>query len=71
MKTILKIILTLLILLFNIGLNAQKKKADFNVQIDSILKTKPNTYKGINTVKDNKCYWLSDICDVKLLFVLA
>ncbi|WP_226789258.1 tetratricopeptide repeat protein [Polaribacter reichenbachii] len=27
---------------------AQKKKADFNTQIDSILKTRPTTYKGIN-----------------------
>ncbi len=33
---------------FYISINAQKKKADFNVQIDSILKTKPTTYKGIN-----------------------
>lgn len=28
--------------------NAQKKKVNFNTQIDSILKTKPSTYKGIN-----------------------
>ena len=35
-------------LFFFISANAQKKKVDFNVQIDSILKTKPKTYKGIN-----------------------
>jgi tetratricopeptide (TPR) repeat protein len=32
-----------------ISTNAQKKKADFNTQIDSILKKRPITYKGINT----------------------
>ena len=34
---------------FFIAVNAQKKKIDFNAQVDSILKTKPTTYKGINT----------------------
>ncbi|PQJ80050.1 tetratricopeptide repeat protein [Polaribacter porphyrae] len=29
--------------------SAQKKKPDFNTQIDSILKTKPKNYKGINS----------------------
>lgn len=32
-----------------ISVNAQKKKADFTIQMDSILKTRPNTYKDINS----------------------
>ena len=31
-----------------VSVNAQKKKVDFFSQIDSVLKTKPITYKGIN-----------------------
>ncbi|MCI2229368.1 tetratricopeptide repeat protein [Polaribacter sp. MSW13] len=39
-----------LILFFSIifSVNAQKNKPEFTIQIDSVLKTKPITYKGIN-----------------------
>lgn len=44
-----KILLFLMFYFFISVTTAQKKKIDFNTQIDSILKTRPTTYKDINS----------------------